>query len=79
MSHMGHSRRFDHVRDESGLPPIPDLLRIATSLIDRTHFEILGPWGMGSGAGGLVLVVMHVLLTDLACHLLLRAVERRER
>jgi hypothetical protein len=22
-----HSRRFDHVRDESGLPSIPDLLR----------------------------------------------------
>ncbi len=27
MSPVGHSRRFDHVRDESGLPPIPDLLR----------------------------------------------------
>ena len=31
MTASGHSRRFDHVRDESGLPPIPDILRIATS------------------------------------------------
>jgi hypothetical protein len=39
---MGHSRRFDHVRDESGLPPIPDLLRDRNKLrsLMRSILEI---------------------------------------
>ena len=35
-----------------------------------------GVWGRG--AGGLVSIVTHALLTHLACDLPLRAVERRE-
>jgi hypothetical protein len=57
-----------------------------------THFDFLvrrlsrlyealktlqGVWG--GMPGGIVSIVMHALLTDLACDLPLRAVERRER
>jgi hypothetical protein len=42
LSALGHSRRFDNVRDESGLPPTPDVLRYRNNpmLIDAGDFEI---------------------------------------
>jgi len=42
MSPSGQSRRFDHVRDESDLPQIPDILRHRNklALVDGTILKI---------------------------------------